>query len=55
MENSNFFSFNGDKSFKQFNENENEKDDDNNFTIDSDLEKQVGMLTEEEEENDLND
>ena len=54
MGDSNFFSFCGDKSFKQFNENENEKDDDN-FTFDSELEKQVGLLTEEEEENDLND
>ena len=52
MGDSNFFSFCGDKSFKQF--NENEKDDDN-FTFDSELEKQVGLLTEEEEDNDLND
>ena len=59
---SNFFSFCGDKSwvFKQFNElneNENEKqsdeDDKSNFSFDSELEKQVGLLTEEEED-DLN-
>ena len=58
---SNFFSFLGGESsvFKQFNENENEKqsdeDEDNksNFTFDSELEKQVGLLTEEEED-DLN-
>ena len=54
---SNFFSFCGDKSsvFRQFNENENEKDDvKSNFSFDSELEKQVGMLTEEEEDDDLN-
>ena len=54
---SNFFSFCGDKNsiFKQFNENENEKDEvKSNFSFDSELEKQVGMLTEEEEDDDLN-
>ena len=52
---SNFFSFCGDKNsiFKQF--NENEKDEvKSNFSFDSELEKQVGMLTEEEEDDDLN-
>ena len=52
---SNFFSFCGDSVFKQFNENENEKDEvKSNFSFDSELEKQVGMLTEEEEDDDLN-
>ena len=54
---SNFFSFCGDKNsiIKQFNENENEKDEEkSNFSFDSELEKQVGMLTEEEEDDDLN-
>ena len=54
---SNFFSFCEDKSsvFKQLNENENEKDEvKSNFSFDSELEKQVGMLTEEEEDDDLN-
>ena len=54
---SNFFSFCGDKSsvFRPFNENENEKDEvKSNFSFDSELEKQVGLLTEEEEDDDLN-
>ena len=37
------------------NENENEKDEvKSNFSFDSELEKQVGLLTEEEEDDDLN-
>ena len=43
----------GDKSFKQFNENEKDDDNKSNFTFDSELEKQVGLLTEEQEDDDL--
>ena len=50
---SNIFSFVGDKSFKQFNENEKDDDNKSNFTFDSELEKQVGLLTEEKEDDDL--
>ena len=58
---SNFFSFLGGESsvFKQFNENEKHSDEDedednkSNFSFDSELVKQVGLLTEEEED-DLN-
>ena len=53
---SNFFSFCGDKSsvFKNLNEKDCDDDNKSNFTFDSELEKQVGLLTEEEEDDDLN-